>query len=55
MRRALCDCDAMAWATGMRVGAGDHAMALFCIEYGCVLGFCTLINLHYILRLNCTH
>ena len=21
-----------------RVGAGDHAIALFCIEYGCVLG-----------------
>ena len=21
------------------MGTGDHAMALFCIEYGCVLGF----------------
>ena len=31
--------DTLAWATGTRVGAGDHAIALFCIEYGCVLGF----------------
>ena len=30
--------DTLAWATGMRAGAGDHAIALFCIEYGCVLG-----------------
>ena len=31
-------CDTLAWATGTRVGASDHAIALFCIEYGCVLG-----------------
>ena len=30
--------DTLAWATWMRVGAGNHAIALFCIEYGCVLG-----------------
>ena len=30
--------DTLAWATGMRVGAGDHAIAFFYIEYGCVLG-----------------
>ena len=30
--------DTLAWATGTRVGTGDHAIALFCIEYGCVLG-----------------
>ena len=30
--------DTLAWATRTRVGAGDHAIALFCIEYGCVLG-----------------
>ena len=26
------------WATGTRVGASDHAIALFCILYGRVLG-----------------
>ena len=31
--------DTLAWATGTRVGTGDHAIALFCIDYGCVLGF----------------
>ena len=30
--------DTLAWATGTHVGAGDHAIELFCIEYGCVLG-----------------
>ena len=30
--------DTLAWATGTHVVAGDHAMALFCIEHGCVLG-----------------
>ena len=30
--------DTLAWATGTRVGAGDHATELFCSEYGCVLG-----------------
>ena len=30
--------DTLAWATGARVGAGDHSIAFFCIEYGCVLG-----------------
>ena len=47
--------DTLAWAIGMHVGAGDHVIALSYIEYGCVLGFCTLIHLHYILRLNCAH
>ena len=28
----------LAWAIGTHVGAGDHAIALFCVEYGCVLG-----------------
>ena len=38
--------DTLAWATGTRVGASDHAIALFCILYGRVLGlldFKTLI------------
>ena len=30
--------DTLAWATGTRVSAGDHATELFCSEYGCVLG-----------------
>ena len=33
--------DTLAWAIGTGVGAGDHATALFCIEYGCVLGLCS--------------
>ena len=40
------DNDTLAWATGTRVGASDHAIALFCILYGSVLGlldFKTLI------------
>ena len=31
--------DTLAWATGMRVGAGDHAIALFYIGCGRVLEF----------------
>ena len=31
--------DTLAWATGTRVGTGDHAIALFCIKCGRVLGF----------------
>ena len=31
--------DTLAWATGTHVGAGDHAVALFCIGCGRVLGF----------------
>ena len=48
-------CDTLAWATGTRVGAGDHAIALFCIECGRVLGFLysdTFI-LHFVV--NCAH
>ena len=54
-----CIRDTLAWATGTQVGTGDHAMALFCIEYGCVLGLysdklhfevlmCALLNFFYI-------
>ena len=46
--------DTLAWATGTRVGAGDHAIALFCIGCGRVLGFLyfdTLI-LWLIVRIN---
>ena len=32
-------CDTLAWATGTHVGAGDHAIALFSIGCGRVLGF----------------
>ena len=31
--------DTLALATGTRVGASDHAIARFCINYGRVLGF----------------
>ena len=31
--------DTLALATGTRVGASDHAITCFCIEYGRVLGF----------------
>ena len=31
-------CDTLAWATGMGVGTSNHAIALFCIGYGYVLG-----------------
>ena len=47
--------DTLAWATGTRVGAGDHAIALFCIGCGRVLGFLysdTFI-LHFVV--NCAH
>ena len=33
---------------GRGVGASDHATALFCIGCGCVLGFCTLIHLYFV-------
>ena len=33
---------------GRYVGASDHATALFCIGCGCVLVFCTLIPLHFV-------
>ena len=36
--RELRGDDTLAWATGTGMGTGDHAIALFCIEYGCVLG-----------------
>ena len=36
------------WATGTRVGASDHAIALFVLDMVVSLGFCTLIHLHYI-------
>ena len=29
--------DTLAWATGTHVDASDHAIELFCIEYGCVM------------------
>ena len=47
--------DMLAWATGMCVGPA--IMQLHCFVLGVVvsLGFCTLIHLHYILRLNCAH
>ena len=31
--------DMLAWATGTRVDASDHAIAFFCIGCGRVLGF----------------
>ena len=36
------------WATGTRVGASVHAIALFVLNMVVSLGFCTLIHLHYI-------
>ena len=39
--------DTLVWATGTRVGAGDHAIALFCIHYGRVLGFLYSDALHF--------
>ena len=50
--------DTLAWATGTRVGASDHAIALVCILYGCVLGlyFDTLHFEGLIVRINeCTN
>ena len=38
LEQVFMDGDTLAWATGTRVGAGDHATELFCSEYGCVLG-----------------
>ena len=40
--------DTLAWATGTRVGASDHAIALFVLNMVVSLGFCTMIHLHYI-------
>ena len=40
------------WANGTRVGASDHAIALFVLDMVVSLGFCTLIHLHYILWFN---
>ena len=37
----------LAWATGTHVGAGDHAIALFCIGCGRVLGFLYSDKLHF--------
>ena len=42
--RCVFLCDTLVWATGTHVGAGDHAIELFCIGYGRVLGFCTLLH-----------
>ena len=44
--------DTLAWATGTHVGAGDHAIALFCIGYGCVLGFLYFDTLHFEVELH---
>ena len=47
--------DTLAWATGTPVAAGYHAIALFCIGSGRVLGFLysdTFI-LHFVV--NCAH
>ena len=43
------------WATGTRVGASVHAIALFVLNMVVSLGFCTVIHLHYILWFNCAH
>ena len=39
--------DTLALATGTRVGASDHAIALFVLNMVVSLGFCLLIYLHY--------
>ena len=39
----------------MGVGAGDHTIPLLVLDVVVSLGFCTLINFHYILRLNYAH
>ena len=44
--------DMLAWATGTRVGTGDHAIALFCIECGHVLGFLYSDTLHFEVELH---
>ena len=45
--------DTLAWATGTRVGTGDRAIALFCIDYGCVLGplYSDKFTLHFEIEL----
>ena len=40
----------LALATGTHVGAGNHAMVLFCILYGCVLGLYS-DTLHFVVEL----
>ena len=47
----LMTIDTLAWATGTRGGASDHAIALFCIEYGCVLGL-YFDTLHFVVKLH---
>ena len=47
--------DTLALATGTHVGASDHAIDLFCILYGRVLGFLYGDTLQYILWFNCAH
>ena len=49
------DADTLAWATGTRVGASNHAIELFCIRCGRVLGFLYGDTLQYILWFNCAH
>ena len=46
--------DTLAWASRMHVGASDHAIALFCIECGCVPGFLyfDILILWLIVRVN---
>ena len=47
--------DTLALATGTHVGASDHAIDLFSILYGRVLGFLYGDTLQYILWFNCAH
>ena len=47
--------DTLAWATGTRVGASDHAIAWFCIGYGRVLGFLYGKTFPLHLWFNCAH
>ena len=39
--------DMLAWVTGTRVGNSNHATELFCIDYGCILGFVYSDTLHF--------
>ena len=48
-------CDTLAWATGTRVGASDHAIVLLVLDMVVSLGFCTVKHLHYIMWFNCAH
>ena len=41
----------LAWVTGTHVGAGNHAIALFCIQCGRVLGFFNSDTLHFVVKL----